>query len=218
MEMIWSSVTDSANKVLSRLPTKSPPKYMLYVPGALPMKPISAMEGLPQEFGHPVILITMSSSINPHFSSTSSSLPTNVGRYRSASAKAKGHVGNATQATMFRRMPLTVVSGVWATLYSSKSTCTADFLLSGMSVIRTCWLHVIRKPPPPFNNSAIFARPVRQLALTRPMGTKQPQCHMPSSVLTQPYRSLRVSNLYGLAGSSFLPRRSSTCSRKKSGP
>merc|ERR1719401_597699 len=215
--MIWSSVIDSAKRVFKRCPTKSPPKYILYVPGALPMNPISPMEGRPQELGQPVMRMEISRSLMPKRCVTTWSFSTRVGKYLSASANAKGHVGNATQATMFLCKP-PAEDKSYGTLSKSSNCCTTAFFDSGISEIRSPWLQVMRKQPTPFSSLEISAKQTRLLFLTRPIGTRTPQCHKPSSVFTHPKQSPRYSNLYGLAFSSFLPKRSSTASRKKSTP
>ncbi len=70
--LISSPGIDSLKSLFSLWPKKPPPRYTLYLPGFLPTNPISAMNGLPHPFGHPVMRMVMASCLRPQFSSISS--------------------------------------------------------------------------------------------------------------------------------------------------
>src|ERR1039458_8915480 len=92
--------------MLSLEPLKAAPRYMWYLPGALPTKPISARNGRPHPFGQPVMRITMASSRSPAASTSASSWFSRPGRQRSLSARASPHVGSATHAIELSRKPV----------------------------------------------------------------------------------------------------------------
>ncbi|MNW00570.1 hypothetical protein D3C71_1960820 [compost metagenome] len=75
----------------------------MYFPGPLPINEISARAGLAHPFGHPVIRMTISSSLKPFDSRIGSILSRSDGKYLSDSAIASPQVGKETQAIEFLR-------------------------------------------------------------------------------------------------------------------
>ena len=70
----------SLYSLFKRSPLKLPPKYILYLPGALPINAISANAGRAHPLGQPVIRIVISSSLTPASSNKSSILDNSVGK------------------------------------------------------------------------------------------------------------------------------------------
>src|SRR5690625_7271532 len=92
-----SSPIFSLYNLFSRSPTKLAPRYLLYFPGALPIKPISPNAGREHPLGHPDIRMIISLSRSPYSSIISSIFSSNDGKYRATSDLAKPHVSKATQ-------------------------------------------------------------------------------------------------------------------------
>ncbi len=96
---ISASLTRPWYTSANRAPLGEPPSQIWYELGPSPTNPTSALYGLAQPFGQPVILMmNFSLECSPRFSRTALSLLITSGRPRSASAMARPHSGSAGQA------------------------------------------------------------------------------------------------------------------------